>query len=93
MSAAERIVSATEFKAKCLEIMNALASGRLRKVTVTKRGKPAVVVSPAPKSKTPKREPFAHGFMKGSVIIPEGLDLTEPIFEGEIDAAKGILHR
>jgi hypothetical protein len=34
-----------------------------------------------------------YGFLRGSVIIPEGFDLTEPVFDETFDAEEGILHR
>jgi hypothetical protein len=34
-----------------------------------------------------------YGFMRGSVIIPEGFDLTEPVLDEPPDAELGILHR
>lgn len=44
-----RTVSATEFKAKCLAILDEVQKGG--SVTVTKRGKPVAVVSRAPAAK------------------------------------------
>lgn len=35
----ERVMSATEFKAKCLDMMDQLAAGTLARVVVTKRGR------------------------------------------------------
>jgi hypothetical protein len=31
--------------------------------------------------------------MRGSVVIPEGFDLTEPVLDEPLDAELGILHR
>ena len=92
MSSSEKTVSVTEFKAKCLGLIDDVGKRKLRRVTIMKRGKRVaelVAVTPA----ASKRKPFGHGFLKGSVVIPKGLDLTKPIFEGEIDAELGILHR
>jgi hypothetical protein len=33
-----------------------------------------------------------HGFMRGSVIVPEGLDLTAPIADETFSAEDGMLH-
>ena len=44
-----RVVSATEFKAKCLAILDEVQQGG--SVTVTKRGKPVAVVTRAPAAK------------------------------------------
>ena len=34
-----------------------------------------------------------HGFLRGSVAIPGGVDLTAPILEESLDAGQGELHR
>jgi prevent-host-death family protein len=82
---ASRIITATEFKATCLDLLDQVGSGAITRLTVTKRGKPvAVVTAPLPER--------AHiealfGSMAGSVIIPPGFDLTAPAFEGVMEAA------
>lgn len=83
MVTSELTISASEFKAKCLDILKRLGEHRLRKVTVTRHGKPVAEL-------TPPREPAEsrgsiHGCMKGSVIIPAGLDLTKPAFDWDPD--------
>lgn len=93
MAASEKTVSVTEFKAKCLGLIDGVNSKKLRRVTIVKRGRIVAALVPAEPKTAKKAKPFAHGFLKGSVIIPDGLDLTKPVFEGEIDAEKGILHR
>jgi prevent-host-death family protein len=93
MAASEKTVSVTEFKAKCLSLIDGVNSKRLHRVTIVKRGRIVAALVPAEPKTAKKAKPFSHGFLKGSVVIPKGLDLTKPIFEGEIDAEKGILHR
>jgi prevent-host-death family protein len=84
-------ISATEFKAKCLNILDRLASHELDRVVITKRGQPVgVLTAPQPE---PKAVSDIYGFMRGSVIIPEGFDLTEPVLDEPLDAELGILHR
>ncbi|MGH6944029.1 MAG: type II toxin-antitoxin system Phd/YefM family antitoxin [Geminicoccaceae bacterium] len=81
-------IGATEFKAKCLAIFKQLEARRYRKVVVTRRGKPIAELTP------PRTEvPDLYGCMAGSVIIPPGVDLTEPVLEDIPDAERGILHR
>lgn len=88
MSDAVLEISASEFKAKCLALFKDLEARRYTKVVVTRRGKAVVELTPA------EREvPDIYGCMKGSVIIPPGLDLTEPVLEDIPDAEQGILHR
>jgi antitoxin (DNA-binding transcriptional repressor) of toxin-antitoxin stability system len=93
MTASEKTVSVTEFKAKCLGLIDGVNSKRLHRVTIVKRGRVVAALVRAEPKTAKKAKPFAHGFLKGSVVIPEGLDLTKPVFEGEIDAESGILHR
>jgi prevent-host-death family protein len=84
-------ITATEFKAKCLEILDRLGTHEIEKLTITKRGKPvAVLTSPEADADAMRN---LNGFMRGSVIIPEGFDLTAPVLAEELDAATGILHR
>ena len=91
MPASELTISASEFKAKCLDIFKRLGDRRLHKVIVTRRGKPVAEITP-PTIK-PSDVALLHGCMKGRTIIPPGFDLVAPVFEGEIDAELGILHR
>jgi antitoxin (DNA-binding transcriptional repressor) of toxin-antitoxin stability system len=77
-------ISATEFKAKCLGLFKALEAHRYRKVVITRRGKPVAELT------SPDHEvPDLFGCMEGSVIIPPGVDLTEPILEDIPEAESG----
>jgi antitoxin (DNA-binding transcriptional repressor) of toxin-antitoxin stability system len=85
----EVTISASEFKARCLTLFDRLADRKLRRVIVTKRGKPVAELVP-PRA----RMPDLWGAMKGTVTIAPGVDLTAPVLdEDEFDAAKGILLR
>ena len=80
-----RTITATEFKATCLDLLDQVGSGKISRLTVTKRGKPvAVIVPPAG-----GQHPFdvLYGMMKGSVIAPPDFDFTAPAFEGVMEAA------
>ena len=70
-------MSVTEFKAKCLELIDKLSRHEIESIELTKRGKPVAVVSP-PK---PTREDIlrSYGFMRGRIHIPEGVDIVGPI--------------
>lgn len=84
-------MSVTEFKAKCLDVFTRLEDHRLAGVTVTRRGKPvAEMVAPKP---TTEQGESLWGCMRGTVIIPPGVDLTEPFFEGEIEAENACFDR
>jgi hypothetical protein len=81
-------ISATEFKAKCLSLFKELEARRYQKVVVTRRGKAIAELTAA------KPRAFdLYGCMKGSVIIPPGVDLTQPVLGDIPDAERGILHR
>ena len=65
---ANRIVSATEFKAKCLAMLDEI--GRQGgTITVTKRGRPVATVGPALKRSWKSSE----GVWQGKVYIPDEL--------------------
>jgi antitoxin (DNA-binding transcriptional repressor) of toxin-antitoxin stability system len=82
-------ISASEFKATCLKILDRLAGHEVDRVVITKRGQPVGVLLP------PDRVGVQdlYGAMRGSVVTPEGFDLTEPVLDEPIDAADGIWHR
>jgi antitoxin (DNA-binding transcriptional repressor) of toxin-antitoxin stability system len=81
--------SATEFKAKCLDILDRLASHELQEVKVTKRGKTVAVLHP-PQDQAAQPSEF-YGFMQGSVRVPADVDLTAPILDEVPLAALGKL--
>jgi prevent-host-death family protein len=69
---ADLVVSATEFKARCLSILDEVErSGR--PVTVTKRGRPVATVAP-PKT---KRFPSLKGALAGKVKVPDEVFFTD----------------
>ncbi|WP_158931841.1 type II toxin-antitoxin system Phd/YefM family antitoxin [Acidisphaera sp. S103] len=84
-------ISASEFKAKCLNILDRLASHELDRVVITKRGQAVAVLTPPDHQADAVRN--IHGFMRGSVIIADDVDLTEPVLDEPLDAELGILHR
>lgn len=89
--AGTQTISASEFKAKCLNILDKLANHELDRVVITKRGQTVgILLPPQPE---PKTVADLHGCMRGSVIIPEGFDLTEPVLDEPFDAEQGIFHR
>ncbi len=85
----EVVITATEFKAKCLELLDRVQSGAVTKVTVTKRGKRTAVVRRADQDVDDPTALF--GSMKGTVIAPDGFDFTAPMDLEPLDAERGIL--
>lgn len=61
-----QVVTATEFKAKCLSLLDEVASTG-GSITVTKRGRPVATVGPV---KT-RRVRSSEGLWKGKVDIPD----------------------
>lgn len=84
-------MSVTEFKAKCLEMLDRIGSRDIDTLTITKRGKVLAVIS-APRTREDEIRNL-HGFMRGSVILPGGFDLTAPVLDESLDAEDGLLHR
>lgn len=80
-------ISASEFKAKCLDIFDQLAAHTLDRVVVTKRGRPVAVLTGPPTREAEVEGLF--GFMKGSVVIPPDLDLTAPVVDEPLSAEEG----
>ncbi len=84
-------IPASEFKAKCLGLMDQLAARKLARIVVTKRGRPVAVLTPPP-----TREEVAEGLfgcLKGQMVAPADFDFTAPVLDEPLDAAEGILHR
>lgn len=79
MSARELTITATEFKAKCLHLLDELAQGRLQRIRITKRGKLVGEVRPPP------AEGSLFGCMKGMITFAPGVDLMEPLSIPEPD--------
>jgi prevent-host-death family protein len=86
-----RVVSASEFKAKCLDILDRIRSRELERVVITKRGVAVAVLVPlAAKAAEVER---LHGFLRGSVVIPPEIDLTAPVADEAFAADQDEIHR
>lgn len=84
-------IAASEFKAKCLDLMDQLAARKLSRIVVTKRGRPVAVLSPPPTREEMAEELF--GCLKGRMVAPADFDFTAPVLDEPLDAEEGILHR
>ena len=82
MAAREKTISVTEFKAKCLELIEAGATHRLERVHLTKRGKPYVTLEVKAKGASPDFESI-FGCMKGTTGIPEDFDWETPLYTAD----------
>jgi prevent-host-death family protein len=84
-------ISASEFKAKCLDILNRLGTRKLSRVTITKHGRPVAVLTPPEEATETIRQ--IYGFMEGSVSGLENFDLTAPILDEPFLAEDGEFHQ
>ena len=87
---AQETISASEFKAKCLEILGQIGARKLTRVTITKHGRPVAVLTPPDEAAESVRQ--LYGFMEGSVTGLDDIDLTEPVLQEPFSAASGKLH-
>jgi antitoxin (DNA-binding transcriptional repressor) of toxin-antitoxin stability system len=87
--AAEYTITASEFKAKCLGLLDQLANRKMTRLLVTKHGRVVAIVTP-PDDVPNARE--LHGFMRGSVVAPDGFDFTVPALDEPLSADQGHIH-
>lgn len=89
-NARTQTISASDFKARCLEILDRLADRTLERVTITRGGQVVGVLLPPDDDADAVRR--LHGFPRGSVLVPPGVDLTEPVAGEPFGAEDGDLH-
>ena len=78
-----KIVSASEFKAKCLRLIDEMQADGVP-ITITKRGKVVAELSPSKTDEVPKT---LFGSMRGSIIVHGDLDEPiDPNWESEWEA-------
>jgi antitoxin (DNA-binding transcriptional repressor) of toxin-antitoxin stability system len=81
-------ITASEFKAKCLELFDQLAARKLTRLCITKRGRIVAIVTPPDNTE----DLDLHGFMRGSVVAPDGFDFTAPALDEPLTADQGRTH-
>ena len=86
----ERTIDAAEFKANCLELLARLASRKLDRLTVVKRGRPVAVPTPPDAAADVAA---LHGCLAGAVTGEDGVDLTESALYERLHAELGRLHQ
>jgi prevent-host-death family protein len=84
-------ISASEFKAKCLELLDRLATRKLDRIVVTKHGRPVAVLSPPPSPEAAADSLF--GCLQGMMEAPADFDFTAPVLDEPFDAEEGRLFR
>ena len=86
----EKIVGITEFKARCLGLVNELEKGRTGRVILTKRGKPVAQLTATRPARPAKRQ-SSFGALKHLMNPDPSVDLTDPLGL-EWDAEKDVLY-
>lgn len=87
MSAPELTLNVTEFKAKCLGVLDRLSRGELSRVTVTRRGRPVAIAHPPPTpAAVPTLETFDWEAWRAELRaidlgLPADFDWTQPILD------------
>jgi prevent-host-death family protein len=82
-----RSVTATEFKAKCLAILDEVDENKGTVVTITKRGRPVATVQAAKKSEWRSLE----GVLAGKIDLDAWGDIVSPRTDIHWDALDGVL--
>ena len=93
-AAREQTIGVTAFKARCLELIDDVASGKLDRVVLTRRGKAVAEVTAsgvAATSNTDECVADPWGYMKGRMQVDPTWDPTQPFEDIEWDAEKGLL--
>jgi hypothetical protein len=85
------VTSAIQFEADCGDILRNLSTREIESVEIMDGGKTIGMLTAPPKLVSAGRD--IYGWMAGTVNLPEGLDLTEPVLDEPFDAEQGILHR
>jgi prevent-host-death family protein len=83
-------LSASEFKAKCLDLLDQIAARKITRLTVTKHGRPVAVLAP-PASRAEEAGRI-FGALRGRVEAPAGFDFTAPALDEPLGAAEGRIH-
>jgi prevent-host-death family protein len=72
----EAVVGVTEFKTRCLGLIDRVVRGDLGRVLLSKRGRPVAAVVPLDAEPKP-----LWGAMRGTVTVPDGVDPSQPTGE------------
>jgi prevent-host-death family protein len=75
-----RVVSATEFKAKCLALLDDIEQ-QGQQITITRRGLPIAVLSPTPKGawKSPKNSWIGKARIVGDIVNADTSGIWEVV--------------
>lgn len=87
----QKTIGVTEFKAKCLALIDEVATGRLDRVQLTKRGRAVAEIS-KPSPVRSEATGSSYGCMKGKIWIDTTWDATGALADVQWDAKAGILY-
>ncbi len=75
-----QVVTATEFKAKCLSLLDEIEQ-RGTAITVTRRGRPVAVLGPVPgaKWKSPRNSWAARGVIAADIVNADSSELWDVV--------------
>ena len=79
-------LSVTEFKAKCLSLLEQIRTRDLKRLVVTKHGQPIAEVNAIQPSQTKGENgwnPLAA--LAGRIILPSGFDPAAPVYDPGLD--------
>ncbi len=85
-----KTINATEFKAKCLDLLDQVGARQIERLEITKHGEVVAVLVPPVSREEAVRQ--LHGFLRGSVVVPEDVDLTAPVLDEALSAEQGRWH-
>ena len=80
-------ITATEFKATYLQLLDRLSVCKPTRLVITKRGKAIAILTSADVTSE-----VLFGCLKGTVRVPRGSDLTALVLDEPLFAVKGRIH-
>jgi prevent-host-death family protein len=76
----ESAIGVTEFKSKCLGLIDDVATGKTDRIILLKHNQPVAAIVPIDKIDKSDQDPFElWGAMRDTLTILPGVDLTEPM--------------
>ncbi|MFZ4409409.1 MAG: hypothetical protein ACOYOH_18865 [Paracraurococcus sp.] len=74
-------IDESDFQAALPMLLDRLSAGGLDRIEMTRAGAVVAVVSAPPATAPAATMPDIYGFLRGSVVMPPGIDLTSPVLD------------
>ena len=74
-------IDEADFQAACPGLVDRLGEDGLDRIEMTRAGRVVAVVTAPGAGSSSARAPDIYGFLRGSVTMPSGFDLTSPVLE------------